>query len=100
MQTVTRDVRNRKGALIATIEVEQAESIAEITTIAGSEEEALTIFNRAWIIHSMNEHLPGKKSTGVRRLVQSFKSLSPEVQAALKGKTPEEIVALFNKAVQ
>jgi hypothetical protein len=95
MKTVMKDVKNKAGAVLATIEIEQADSVAECVQLAGGEREAVAIFNREWVTFQMNKHRPRRQGSGAALLVQGFKKLSPEVQNALKGKTAEEISDLL-----
>lgn len=97
MKSVTKDVKDRSGKVLATIEIDQAESIEDAILIAGDEHAAVAVFNREWIVHSMNKYRPGRKASGAAVMVKGFKALSPEVQAALKGKSVEEITALLEK---
>ena len=97
MFNVTKEVKDRSGAVLATIQIEQADSLEDATLIAGDEKAAVAVFNREWVVHSMNKYRPGRKASGAAVMVKGFKALSPEVQAALKGKSVEEITALLEK---
>ncbi len=57
MQVVTKNV-HVKGALVATVEVEVAESVQEAIEIAGSEDGVVARFNRAWASDRMNSARP------------------------------------------
>lgn len=95
MQTVTKDVKDKAGTVLATVEIEQADNWDECKQLAGGAKEAIGIFNREWITFQMNKSRPRRQGSGAALLVRGFKQLSPEVQAALKNKTAEEITALL-----
>lgn len=100
MFQVQKEVKDRAGTVLATIEIEQAENLKDAIAIAGDEKAAVAVFNREWVVHSMNKYRPGRKASGAAAMVKGFKALSPEVQAALRGKSAEEITALLSRLAE
>lgn len=99
MRTVSKEVKNKAGELLDTITIQQADNWDECVAIAGSVDVAVELFNRMWVVLEQNRHRPGRGTgTGAKEVSAAVKKLSPEVQALLKGRTPEEIAALLEKA--
>lgn len=97
MRILTKEIHDRHKAVVGTVEVEQADTLNECIQLAGSEPNAVAMFNRAWSEFKMNKGRPKKSKAFVSTMVKGFKSLSPEVQAILRTKTPEEIAELLAK---
>lgn len=99
MHSVTKEVKDSKGTLITTITVQQADNYEDATAIAGSMEAAVAVFNRQWVVIEQNRNRPGRSTaTGAKEVAAAVKALSPEVQALLKGRSPDEIAGLLEKA--